>query len=99
MRASATSASRSGGGRACSARQNALRASLSPDTGGTLIGSPTLPTLPVPRRRAASAILGVVVSVVSLAAVGWWISRQGAPHLPDSPAGFAWLGAALVVIA
>jgi uncharacterized membrane protein YbhN (UPF0104 family) len=36
---------------------------------------------------------------VSLAAVGWWISRQGAPRLPGSAAGFAWLGAALCVIA
>jgi glycosyltransferase 2 family protein len=50
-------------------------------------------------RRAASSWLGALVSVVSLAAVGWWISRQGAPHLPDSPAGFAWLGVALCVIA
>jgi glycosyltransferase 2 family protein len=50
-------------------------------------------------RRAASSWLGALVSVVSLAAVGWWISRQGAPHLPDSPAGYAWLGVALGVIA
>ena len=50
-------------------------------------------------RRAASSWLGALVSVVSLAAVGWWISRQGAPRLPDTTVGFAWLGAALCVIA
>jgi uncharacterized membrane protein YbhN (UPF0104 family) len=51
------------------------------------------------RRPAASTWVGALVSVVSLAAVAWWISRQGAPRLPDSAAGFAWLGAALLVIA
>ena len=50
-------------------------------------------------RRAASTWVGALVSLVSLAAVAWWISRQGAPRLPDSPAGWAWLGAALGVIA
>jgi uncharacterized membrane protein YbhN (UPF0104 family) len=43
--------------------------------------------------------LGAAISLVSLGAVVWWISRQGAPQLPDSPAGFAWLALALVVIA
>ena len=52
----------------------------------------------MPQRR-ASSWLGALVSVVSLAAVGWWISRQGAPRLPDSEGGFAWLGAACSVIA
>jgi uncharacterized membrane protein YbhN (UPF0104 family) len=50
-------------------------------------------------RHATSTWLGALVSVVSLAAVGWWISRQGAPHLPSSAVGFAWLGAAMCVIA
>jgi len=44
-------------------------------------------------------MLGVVVSSVSLAAVAYWVSRQHAPRLPASSAGFAWLGLALVVIA
>ena len=50
-------------------------------------------------RRATSTWLGALVSVVSLAAVAWWVSRQGAPRLPDSAAGFTWLAAALCVIA
>ena len=50
-------------------------------------------------RRAASTWVGALVSLVSLAAVAWWISRQGAPRLPDSRAGWAWLGAAFAVIA
>jgi uncharacterized protein (TIRG00374 family) len=50
-------------------------------------------------RRTGARWLGAAVSVVSLAAVVWWISRQGPPQLPDSRAGFAWLALALLVIA
>jgi glycosyltransferase 2 family protein len=35
------------------------------------------------------------VSLVSLGAVAWWISRQEAPRLPDSASGFALLALAL----
>jgi glycosyltransferase 2 family protein len=51
------------------------------------------------RRPSASSLVGLLVSVVSLGAVVWWVARQDAPRLPDSAAGFAWLGAALAVIA
>ena len=44
-------------------------------------------------------MLGVVVSVVSLGAVIWWISRQEAPRLPDSRAGWTLLAAAALVVA
>jgi glycosyltransferase 2 family protein len=50
------------------------------------------------RRPSASSLLGLLVSVISLGAVVWWVSRQEAPRLPDSRAGFAWLGFALAVI-
>lgn len=49
------------------------------------------------RRVSPSSALGVLVSVVSLAAVVWWISRQDAPRLPDTSGGFAWLALALVM--
>jgi uncharacterized membrane protein YbhN (UPF0104 family) len=52
----------------------------------------------VPRSR-LSAALGALVSLVALGAVAWWISRQEAPKLPDSAAGFAWLVLALCVSA
>jgi glycosyltransferase 2 family protein len=39
------------------------------------------------------------VSIVSLGAVIWWISRQEAPRLPDSAEGFGWLLLALTVSA
>lgn len=46
-----------------------------------------------------SLVPGVLVSIVSLAAVAWWISGQGAPRLPDDSTGWAWLGAAALVVA
>jgi uncharacterized membrane protein YbhN (UPF0104 family) len=51
------------------------------------------------RRRDVSALLGALVSLVSLAAVAWWISGQEAPELPDSAAGYAWLALAALVVA
>jgi uncharacterized membrane protein YbhN (UPF0104 family) len=51
------------------------------------------------RRRRVSALLGWLVSAVSLAAVVWWVSGQDAPELPSSAGGYAWLAGALVVIA
>jgi uncharacterized membrane protein YbhN (UPF0104 family) len=50
-------------------------------------------------RRPGASWIGALISLVSLAAVGWWIARQDAPHLPDSGSGFAWLALALAVIA
>jgi len=47
------------------------------------------------RRPSLSSAAGILVSVVSLAAVAYWISRQSAPELPHDAAGFAWLAAAL----
>jgi len=44
-------------------------------------------------------VLGLVVSAVSLGAVGWWISKQESPALPDDAGGYAWLAVALPVIA
>jgi len=35
--------------------------------------------------------LSLLVSVISLAAVAWWISKQDAPQFPDSPQGWGWL--------
>jgi uncharacterized protein (TIRG00374 family) len=46
-----------------------------------------------------SSLLGLLVSIASLAAVAWWISRQDPPSLPDSGVGFAWLGLAALIIA
>lgn len=46
------------------------------------------------RRRIALA-----VSLIALAAVAWWISRQDAPQLPSDATGWAWLVAALGVYA
>ena len=51
------------------------------------------------RRRGVSSLLGLLVSIASLAAVTWWILRQQPPSLPSSGVGFAWLGLAAVVIA
>ena len=39
--------------------------------------------------------ISVVVSVVSLAAVAWWISKQDTPQFPDSAQGWAYLLAAV----
>jgi len=41
--------------------------------------------------------LGAAVSVVSLAAVVYWIVNQPAPELPSTPAGFAWLALSLAM--
>jgi uncharacterized membrane protein YbhN (UPF0104 family) len=41
--------------------------------------------------------LSLLVSVVSLAAVAWWISKQDAPQFPDSARGWAWLVGAVCV--
>jgi glycosyltransferase 2 family protein len=49
---------------------------------------------PQVQRRAS-----VVVSVISLAAVAWWVSNQDAPKFPDSLGGYLWLVAALAVYA
>jgi hypothetical protein len=40
--------------------------------------------------------ISVLVSVVSPAAVAWWISKQDTPQFPDSPKGWAHLLAAFV---
>ena len=39
--------------------------------------------------------LSLLVSLISLAAVAWWISNQSTPQFPDSPQGWAWLVAAV----
>jgi uncharacterized protein (TIRG00374 family) len=41
----------------------------------------------------------VVVSVIALAAVAWWVSKQDAPRFPDSVGGYLWLVAAMGVYA
>jgi len=43
--------------------------------------------------------LSLAVSVVALAAVAWWISKQAAPRFPADLGGYAWLLAALGVYA
>jgi glycosyltransferase 2 family protein len=50
------------------------------------------------RRRALASWLGILVSIVSLGAVAWWISRQDSPRLPESGVGWAWLALALLLI-
>jgi uncharacterized protein (TIRG00374 family) len=35
--------------------------------------------------------ISLAVSIVSLAAVAWWISKQDTPQFPDSASGWAWL--------
>ena len=39
--------------------------------------------------------LSLFVSIISLAAVAWWISKQDTPQFPDSASGWAWLVAAV----
>ena len=41
--------------------------------------------------------LSLLVSVISLAAVAWWISKQDAPQFPESAEGWAWLLVAVCV--
>jgi len=48
-----------------------------------------------PLARHARTALGVIVSIVALAAVGWWIAQQPAPDLPDSAAGLTWFALAV----
>lgn len=55
------------------------------------------PRLTEPAARHGRTALGVVVSVISLAAVGWWVSEQPAPTLPDTAAGLSWFGLAIVL--
>lgn len=43
--------------------------------------------------------ISLVVSVVALAAVAWWVSKQDAPRFPADASGYAWLLAALGVYA
>jgi glycosyltransferase 2 family protein len=43
--------------------------------------------------------LSLLVSVVALAAVAWWVSKQDAPQFPDSASGYLWLVGALGVYA
>jgi uncharacterized membrane protein YbhN (UPF0104 family) len=44
------------------------------------------PTTPAPprRRRSSLSLLGIAVSVIALAAVVWWASKQQAPTLPHT---------------
>jgi glycosyltransferase 2 family protein len=51
------------------------------------------------RRPISSSVVGALVSLISLGAVAWWISRQEAPQLPDSPSGYALLVLALALAA
>src|SRR5436190_109802 len=46
-------------------------------------------------RAAAAKLVWIVVSLVSLAAVVWWATRQHAPKMPTSGVGVAWLVASL----
>jgi glycosyltransferase 2 family protein len=50
-------------------------------------------------RRHGASLLGILVSIVSLGAVAWWVSRQEAPRLPDSSGGWALLAVAVMVVA
>jgi uncharacterized protein (TIRG00374 family) len=43
------------------------------------------------------AIIQGLISLIALAAVIWWASKQDAPHLPDSSGTIAWLAGALVL--
>jgi uncharacterized protein (TIRG00374 family) len=49
------------------------------------------------KRAAVRKLVWIVVSIVSLAAVVWWATRQHAPKMPTSTAGAAWLAASLGV--
>jgi uncharacterized protein (TIRG00374 family) len=43
------------------------------------------------------ALIQALFSLVALAAVVWWASKQDAPTLPSDAGSFAWLGAALLL--
>lgn len=49
------------------------------------------------RHRRSQQFLGYAISLVSLAAVVWWITRQGSPALPTSRGAIAVLGLAVLV--
>ena len=45
------------------------------------------------------ALIQALVSVIALAAVVWWASKQEAPELPSGGGALAWLGAAIALYA
>jgi glycosyltransferase 2 family protein len=45
------------------------------------------------------ALIQALVSLVALAAVVWWATKQEAPELPSGTEAIAWLGASLVIYA
>ena len=45
------------------------------------------------------ALIQAIISLVALAAVIWWASRQEAPTFPDDASSYWWLGAALLLYA
>ena len=45
------------------------------------------------------ALIQAIVSLVALAAVVWWASKQEAPTLPNTAASYAWMVAALALYA
>lgn len=49
--------------------------------------------------RPSRNVLGVLVSLLCLAAVVWWATQQEAPTLPSSESGLAWLGLSLLLYA
>jgi uncharacterized membrane protein YbhN (UPF0104 family) len=58
--------------------------------------APPRPTRTTSRQR-LTAIVGAVVSLGFVAAIGVWISRQSAPEFPDSPGSIATLGGAIAL--
>jgi uncharacterized membrane protein YbhN (UPF0104 family) len=57
------------------------------------------PPAPPGRRRSPLSLLGIAVSIVALAAVVWWASKQQAPQLPNTATEFAALLGAIVLYA
>ena len=45
------------------------------------------------------ALIQALVSLVALAAVVWWASKQSAPELPNTAASYAWIAGALALYA
>jgi glycosyltransferase 2 family protein len=59
---------------------------LSTDTSEHPIAAVVPPTPAAPRRRRSPlSWLGILVSIVSVAAIVYWASKQEAPQLPDTP--------------
>ena len=56
--------------------------------------APTPETRPL---RGLGSMLGIVISVIALAAVVWWALRQEPPQLPDTPGEVAWLIGAIAL--